>query len=358
MKTFYKNKKILITGHTGFKGSWLVKILDNWDSDITGYSLQPPTTPNLYDTLEVNINNITADIRDYDKLLTVFKDTQPEIVIHMAAQPLVLEGYKNPKETYQTNVMGTVNICEAIKNTDTVKSFVNITTDKVYQNDDTDKKYKENDKLNGYDPYSNSKSCSDIITQSYYKSFYRDVGISTSTIRSGNVIGGGDFAKDRIIPDCIKAALKQKTIQIRNPNSIRPYQHVLEPLNIYLKIAKEQYKKQEYSSTYNIGPDEKDCINTKTLVELFCKYWGENQSYEILDINGPHEAKYLKLDSNKIKEKFNWTPRWNVEKAIEKTVEWAKAYQKNTNTNTILNAQIEEFFKKKIGWKKGDIFRR
>lgn len=346
MKSFYKNKKILITGHTGFKGSWLVKILSNWGSDITGYSLNPPTETNLYDTLNVELNSVIADIRDYDTLLDTFKDTGPEIVIHMAAQPIVLEAYKNPKLTYETNVMGTVNICQAIKETDSVKSFVNVTTDKVYQNDDTDKKYTETDKLNGYDPYSNSKSCSDIITQSYYKSFFKETGVSTSTVRSGNVIGGGDFAQDRIIPDCIKAALKKEKISIRNPNSIRPYQHVLEPLKIYLKIAKEQYKKIEYSSTYNVGPLDEDSITTLQLVKMFCKYWGENQEYIITNKNGPHEAKYLKLSTEKIQEKFQWTPKWNIEKAIEKTVEWAKAYQKNTDTNNILDKQIEEFFKK------------
>ena len=351
MKKFYKNKKILITGHTGFKGSWLLKILDTYNADITGYSLKPPTHPNLYETLNINITDINADIRDYDNLFNVMKETQPEIVIHMAAQPIVLEGYNNPKKTYETNINGTINICESIRKTGSVKSFINVTTDKVYENKETQKHYNEEDKLNGYDPYSNSKSCSDIITQSYYKSFFKEIGISASTIRSGNVIGGGDFAPERIIPDCIKAGLKNETIKIRNPNSIRPYQHVLEPLNLYLKVAMEQYKKQKYSGAYNIGPNKEDCISTENLVKIFCKYWKENLKYAKNNINGPYEAKYLQLDSTKIKKIFNWKPTWNIEKSIEKTVEWAKAFQKNPDTNSILTKQIEEF-QKKLRYKK------
>lgn len=343
LKEFYKDKKVLITGHTGFKGSWLTKILSNWGADIAGYSLNPPTILNLYDTLDVDINSVIGDIRDYDKIFDLFDAFKPEIVIHMAAQPLVLESYKNPKSTYEINVNGTVNVCEAVRKTDCVKSFVNVTTDKVYENLETAQAYCENDKLNGYDPYSNSKSCSDIITQSYFKSFLRSLGISTSTVRSGNVIGGGDFSPNRIVPDCIRAALDDEVIFIRHPESIRPYQHVLEPLNLYLIVAMKQYEDISYSSSYNIGPNKEDCVETLKLVELFAKYW-EGFRWDTLGDSGPHEAKFLHLDSTKIKEEFNWAPRWNIDTAISKTVEWAKAYKKNKDTNKIIDNQIKEFY--------------
>ena len=243
MKEFYKNKNVLITGHTGFKGSWLSQILINWDANVVGYSLNPPTNPNLFGLLdlETSMNSIIGDIRDLDKLKEVFNEFKPEIVIHMAAQPLVRESYENPVYTYETNVMGTVNICECVRQSNSVKSFLNVTTDKVYENVEKNEGYSEDEKLDGYDPYSNSKSCSELVTHSYINSFLNDLNISTSTARAGNVIGGGDFAKDRIMPDCFRACENHEDIIIRNPYSIRPYQHVLEPLSMYLTIAKEQF---------------------------------------------------------------------------------------------------------------------
>lgn len=344
MKSFYKNKKVLITGHTGFKGSWLSKILDNWGAEITGFSLNPPTNPNLYNLLDLNINSIIEDIRNYNKLNEVIMEFEPEIVIHMAAQPLVRESYTNPRYTYETNVMGTVNICEAIRNSDSVKSFLNVTTDKVYENKEWVWGYRENEPLNGYDPYSNSKSCSDLITQSYNNSFFKELGISCSTARAGNVIGGGDFAKDRIIPDCVRAAKNKKPIEIRNPYSIRPYQHVLEPLKIYLMICMKQYENNKYSGNYNVGPDDEDCVTTGELTDLFCKYWGENLGWINQSENGPHEANYLKLDCSKIKNTFNWKPKWHIEEAIEKTVEWTKIYFNKNDVNECMDNQIKEFF--------------
>ena len=343
---FFNNKKVLVTGHTGFKGTWLCQILYKLGADVTGYSLESPTNPNLFTLLnmENKIKSIIGDIRDIEKLQKCFYETKPEIVIHLAAQPLVKESYLNPRYTYETNVMGTVNVLECIRNTDSVKSFLNVTTDKVYRNYEQEGyEYKEEDFLDGYDPYSNSKSCSELITHAYLRSYFTDSKVAISTARAGNVIGGGDFSKDRIIPDCIRAAENKEEIIIRNLSSIRPYQHVLESLMAYLMIVEKQYNDKKYSNYYNIGPDIQDCITTEQLVNLFCKYWQEGiKSKAILD-KGPHEAKFLKLDTQKIKETFNWAPTWNIEKAVQKTVELAKLYKNETELETCINKQIDEF---------------
>ena len=307
MKKFFKGKNILITGHTGFKGSWLSEILTKWKANVSGFSLNPPTEPNLFTLLNLDskMNSFIGDIRNLDNLKNVFNHINPEIVIHMAAQPLVRKSYENPVYTYETNVMGTVNICECVKDSNSVKSFLNVTTDKVYENKEKQEGYTEDEKLDGYDPYSNSKSCSEIITHSYNNSFFKELNIPTSTARAGNVIGGGDFAKDRIIPDCIKSALNNKDIIIRNPYSTRPYQHVLEPLNVYLTIIKKQYEDINFSGYYNVGPDDEDCISTGDLATLFCEKWGENLKWvNESENNAPHEANFLKLDSTKIKKTF------------------------------------------------------
>ena len=354
MKNFYKNKKVLITGHTGFKGSWLSQILVNWEAEVIGYSLNPPTEPNLYNLLNLdsNINSVIGDIRDLKKLKETFNHFQPEIVIHMAAQPLVRKSYENPVYTFETNVMGTVNICDCVRDSNSVQSFLNVTTDKVYENVEKQEGYKEDEKLDGFDPYSNSKSCSELVTHSYINSFFNNLNIPTSTARAGNVIGGGDFAKDRIMPDCLRACENHEDIIIRNPNSIRPYQHVLEPLNMYLTIAKEQYLNKDYAGYYNIGPNDEDCVETAKLVDIFCKYFNEGNDDKIKWINksdnGPHEANFLKLDNTKIKQTFNWKPTWNIEKAIEKTVEWINVHLNNGNITNCVNNQINEFFNKKL----------
>ena len=347
MKNFFKNKKILITGHTGFKGAWLSEMLLNWKANVFGYSLNPPTEPNLFSLLDLNskMNSYIGDIRDLKNLKEVFNEIKPEIVIHMAAQPLVRESYKNPVYTYETNVMGTVNICECIRNSDCVKSFLNVTTDKVYENKEKQEGYREHEKLNGFDPYSNSKSCSEIITQSFVNSFFKAMKIPTSTARAGNVIGGGDFSKDRIIPDCVRSALKNEDIIIRNPYSIRPYQHVLEPLNMYLTIIKKQYENINYSGYYNVGPNDEDCITTGDLATLFCEKWGGDLKWiNVCEENAPHEANFLKLDSSKIKKIFHWEPIWNIDKAIEKTVEWTKVYANGGNINSCVDKQINEYY--------------
>lgn len=348
---FYRHKKVLITGHTGFKGSWMCKVLLMAGADVTGYSLTPPTDPSLFDICKVKdeIKSVIGDIRDLESLRKVFEDTQPEIVIHMAAQPLVRESYNNPVYTYETNVMGTVNILECIRNSKSVKSFVNVTTDKVYLNKEWEWGYRENEELNGFDPYSNSKSCSELVTSSYLNSFFKDSNVAISTARAGNVIGGGDFAKDRIIPDCIRAAHEKKDIVVRNPYSTRPYEHVLEPVCAYLMIAEAQYKEKKYAGNYNVGPNDEDCWTTGKLVSLFCDTWNKSTGDKIKWIDkfdgGPHEANFLKLDCSKIKNTFGWTPRWNVKEAMEKIVEWTIKYYQQEDLSECMEKQIKDFLR-------------
>ena len=345
---FYKDKKVLVTGHTGFKGTWLCKILINAGANVCGYSLEPPTVPNLYEIsgVESKITSIIGDIRNFNKLKQVFEEFQPEIVFHLAAQPIVRDSYKDPKYTYETNVLGTVNILECVRLTSSVKSFLNITTDKVYLNDDIpDHPFKEDEPLDGFDPYSNSKSCSELVTHSYKKSFFSDGRCAISTARAGNVIGGGDFANDRIIPDCIRAVDSGKTRIVRNPYSTRPYQHVLEPLYIYLEIAEKQYADKQFEGYYNVGPDDCDCVNTGDLVTKFCNAWGNGASWINKHDGGPHEAAFLKLDNTKIKRVFGWQPRWHIEECISKIVEWTRIYfENNKQIPEEMDREIDDFF--------------
>ena len=344
---FYKGKRVLITGHTGFKGAWLCKMLINAGAEVTGYALNPPTKPSLFEIANISgkMNSVIGDIRDLSKLKETFIKTQPEIVFHLAAQPIVRESYKNPVYTYETNVMGTVNICECVRTSDSVKSFLNVTTDKVYLNKEWEWGYRENEELDGYDPYSNSKSCSELVTHSYINSFFKNMNIAVSTARAGNVIGGGDFASDRIIPDCIRAAIKHEDIVVRNPFSTRPYQHVLEPIYAYLMIAQKQYEDIKYAGYYNVGPDDRDCFQTGALVDLFVKHWGEGMKWIDKYDGGPHEANFLKLDCSKLKKTFGWQPHWDLNIAIEKVVEWSKCWLTNGDIEKCMNKQIEEFMK-------------
>ena len=346
--SFFANKVVLITGHTGFKGTWLCKILINLGAKVIGYSLKAPTNPNLFSLsqIENDMVSIIGDVRDYNYLKRVFDEYQPELVFHLAAQPIVRDSYKEPRYTYETNVIGTVNILECVRLTSSVKSFLNVTTDKVYLNDEApDHPFKEDEPLDGYDPYSNSKSCSELVTHSYKKSFFQDGKCAVSTARAGNVIGGGDFANDRIIPDCVRAIEKGEEIVVRNPFSTRPYQHVLEPLYIYLKIVEEQYKDLSKQGYYNVGPDDCDCINTGDLVTKFCKLWGNGLKWVNKHDGGPHEAAFLKLDNNKIKEVFGWSPRWHIDECIEKIVDWTKLYLANKDAvPQEMDREIEEFF--------------
>lgn len=344
---FYRDKKVLITGHTGFKGTWMCALLVQAGARVTGYALQPPTEPNVFSLSGIaeKINSIQGDIRDLEHLQKVFDETEPEIVIHMAAQPIVRESYRDPVYTYDVNVMGTVNILECVRLHPCVRSFVNVTTDKVYLNREWAWGYRENEELNGYDPYSNSKSCSELVTSSYKNAFLSQTAVSTA--RAGNVIGGGDFAVDRIIPDCIRAAMEHKEIIVRNPYSTRPYQHVLEPVAVYLMIAARQYESAEYAGSYNVGPDETDCYTTGELVTLFCDQWnqatGETISWKDEYDGGPHEANYLKLDCSRIKSTFGWKPVWNVEKTMQMIVEWTVAWRNGLDIGQVMEKQLQEF---------------
>ena len=342
---FYKGKKVLLTGHTGFKGSWMSVLLVNAGADVIGYSSCSKEETRLFDLCGVKnqITHIKGDVRNLAHLKSVFQEHKPEIVIHMAAQPIVRTSYQNPVETYDTNVMGTVNILECVRLNPCVKSFLNVTTDKVYENKEWEWGYRENEPLDGYDPYSNSKSCSELVTHSYKNSFFADGHTAISTARAGNVIGGGDFAKDRIIPDCVRAALKGEDIIVRNPYSTRPYQHVLEPVCAYLMIAAKQYENIGYAGYYNVGPDDRDCFQTGKLVDTFVKCWGGGLGWTDRYDGGPHEANFLKLDCSKLKTAFNWQPRWNLETAIEKVVEWTKCWNSGGDVRACMDKQIEEF---------------
>ena len=345
---FYKGKHVLVTGHTGFKGSWLCKMLANAGAQITGYSLNPPTSPSLFEIANIaaDTHTVIGDIRDYATLRKVFDEVRPEVVLHLAAQPIVRDSYKDPVFTYETNVMGTVNILECVRNSSCVRSFLNVTTDKVYLNKEWAWGYRENEELDGYDPSSNSKSCSELVTHSYKNSFFGDGKVAISTARAGNVIGGGDFANDRIIPDCVRAAQAKKDIIVRNPFSIRPYQHVLEPLYAYLMIAARQYEDGKFAGYYNVGPDDVDCFQTGTLVNLFVQKWGDGIKWIDRYDGGPHEANFLKLDCSKLKTTFGWTPRWDLDTAIAKVVEWSKCWVNGGDVRVCMDRQISEFYNK------------
>ena len=352
---FYKGKKILVTGHTGFKGSWLCRILAQAGAKVTGYSLAPEETslyPLAAKSAEENgsLTSVIGDIRDYDRLLAVMQETEPELVIHMAAQPIVRTSYEKPRYTYETNVMGTVNLCEAIRHTPAVRSFLNVTTDKVYKNEERGMAFREDEPLDGFDPYSNSKSCSELVTHSYVNSFLVERGVAVSTARAGNVIGGGDFARDRIIPDSVRAAMAGETIKVRNPYSIRPFQHVMEPLFMYLTILRAQVLEPNLAGAYNIGPEDTDCVTTGDLVTRFCNAWnrtgteGEKPlTWENVGNLGPHEATFLKLDCSLARKTFGWKPVWNIDRALEETVAWTRVYQAGGDIEAEMNREIEVF---------------
>lgn len=345
--SFYQGKKVLITGHTGFKGTWLTRMLVNAGACVTGYSRCSQRSPSLFELAGIReqINHVKGDIRDLNHLKTVFDEVQPEIVFHLAAQPLVRDSYQNPVYTYETNVMGTVHLMECVRMTSCVKSVLNVTTDKVYHNNEWCWGYREDEPLDGFDPYSNSKSCSELVTHSYKNSFFTpEAKVAVSTARAGNVIGGGDFANDRIIPDCIRAVVDGKVIGVRNPYSIRPYQHVLEPLAVYLTIVEKQYSNPSYQGYYNVGPDECDCISTGELVNLFCRHWGEEATWENRsEAHAPHEANFLKLDCSKLKAVFDWSPRWHMEECMEMVCRFGKVWLSGGDISAEMNREIDIF---------------
>lgn len=348
---FYRGKRVFVTGHTGFKGTWLCRILVQAGAVVTGYSLPAPTQPNLFalSGLEGRMTSVIGDIRDRTALSAAFNQAEPEIVLHLAAQPIVRDSYKDPAYTYETNVMGTVNILECVRGSSCVRSFLNVTTDKVYLNNEWPWGYRENEPLDGFDPYSNSKSCSELVTHSYLNSFFGGENApAISTTRAGNVIGGGDFANDRIIPDCVRAAQKGMPIIVRNPHSTRPYQHVLEPLFAYLMIAQRQYEDKRFAGWYNVGPDECDCVTTGELTDLFCSTWGTGASWiNQAEANAPHEANFLKLDCSKLKSVFDWQPRWHIAEAIQKTVEWSRVWLSGGDIPGEMDRQISVYMGEK-----------
>lgn len=348
MLEFYKGKRVLITGHTGFKGTWLTRILVKAGAIVCGYSRCSQKNPSLFDLADVKdkITHIKGDVRDLEYLKKIFQEFQPELVFHLAAQPIVRDSYRDPVYTYETNVMGTVNIMECVRLTSSVKSVLNVTTDKVYHNNEWCWGYREDEPLDGFDPYSNSKSCSELVTHSYKNSFFEGSKIAVSTARAGNVIGGGDFANDRIIPDCVRAMKAGKVIGVRNPYSTRPYQHVLEPLAVYLTIAAKQYEDINYQGYYNVGPDDCDCLSTGDLVDLFCRYWGEGAKWENQsEANAPHEANFLKLDCSKVKLTFGWQPRWHMDECMAKVCEFSKVWLAGGDIPIEMDKEIEEFFR-------------
>lgn len=343
---FFRGRRVFVTGHTGFKGAWLSLLLLRAGANVTGYALEPDTTPNLYSLLQLEreMHSVIGDVRNAEALAAAFSQARPEIVLHLAAQPLVRESYRLPRETFETNAMGTVHLLECVRQSDTVRSVLNVTTDKVYRNEERNLAFRESDALGGYDPYSASKACSEIITQSYRSSFLGDRGVAVSTARAGNVIGGGDFAQDRILPDCIRAAYRHETIVVRNPHSIRPYQHVLDPLDGYLTIVRKQLENPALAGSYNIGPEACDCVSTGALTSLFCESWGEGLSWAHQSDGGPHEASFLQLDCTLVQHTLGWNPRWHIAEAVDRTVEWAKVDRDRGDIRACMLSQIQAFY--------------
>lgn len=346
--SFYRGRRVLVTGHTGFKGAWLCRLLLEAGAEITGYALAPQTQPNLYELagLERHLDSVVGDIRDLPRLQGVFRAARPEVVFHLAAQPIVREGYRDPVGTYATNVMGTVHVLECVRQSDTARSVVNVTTDKVYQNREWVWGYRETERLDGFDPYASSKSCSELVSGCYVRSFLKAAGLPVSTMRAGNVIGGGDFGADRILPDCVRSVLAGAPILVRNPRSVRPYQHVLEPLTAYLLAAKRQAEDYGVAGSYNVGPDECDCVTTGELADLFCRAWGRGAAWTRgCEPDAPHESGCLRLDCAKIKDVLGWRPRWHVDTAVEKTVEWVRAWRAGEDVSAVMGAHIAQYFR-------------
>ena len=359
--TFFQGKKALITGHTGFKGSWLSLWLQSMGAQVVGYALAPPTNPSLFEVAEVcnGMTSIIGDIRDLERLRKVFAEHRPEIVIHMAAQPLVRYSYVEPVETYSTNVMGTVNLLEVVRGTDSVRAVVNVTSDKCYENKEWPWGYRENEPMGGYDPYSNSKGCAELVTAAYRQSFFQQSTINHSlstinhqpspavaTARAGNVIGGGDWAGDRLIPDIMRAISQGKSVNIRNPHAIRPWQHVLEPLSGYILLAQKLYEEgTACAEGWNFGPNDEDAKPVQWIVEKLTEAWGEGASWVLDGGDHPHEAHYLKLDCSKAKARLDWHPRWHLDETLDKIVSWHKYYQQGADMKAVTLAQIDMYSK-------------
>ena len=350
----YKGRKVLITGHTGFKGSWLCLLLNKLGADVYGYALEPPTNPSLFVEAKIGelITSVIGDIRDYNLLLQTLKEIQPEIIIHMAAQPLVMESYRNPRETYEINVMGTVNLFDAARQVECVKAILNVTTDKCYENKEWHWGYRENEPMGGYDPYSNSKGCSELVTSSFRSSFfnpkeYSTHGVAVASARAGNVIGGGDWADDRLIPDFIRSISKGEKVKIRSPYAIRPWQHVLEPLTGYLTLCEKLVTSGSFfAQAWNFGPDYKDAKNVEWITNTICDLWCEGAQFEVDTNPQPHEANYLKLDCSKAKAELGWIPKWDIETTLKSIVDWNKSFIAGDDIRTVTENQIDQYFVK------------
>jgi CDP-glucose 4,6-dehydratase len=351
--SFWSDKKVFITGHTGFKGSWLSLWLQQLGADVTGYALHPPTKPSLFEAAKVTegMISIIGDIRDDIKLINAVRKSSPDVVFHMAAQPLVRRSYKNPVETYSTNVMGTVNLLEAVRQTPNVRAVVNVTTDKCYENKEWPWGYRENESMGGFDPYSSSKGCAELVTAAYRQSFFNSSSskfsaqTAVATARAGNVIGGGDWAEDRLIPDILRAIESGDCIHIRNPLATRPWQHVLEPLSGYLVLAEKLTSEsgQQYAEGWNFGPREDDVRPVKWIVEKMIQYWGNGTSWQPVGGIHPHEAHYLKLDISKAKARLDWQPKWQLSSALEHVLSWHKSYLQGVNVRDLTLQQINTY---------------
>ncbi|MAO29220.1 MAG: CDP-glucose 4,6-dehydratase [Alteromonas sp.] len=352
-KQFWKNKNVLVTGHTGFKGSWLCLWLQELGANVTGISLRPTCQPNLFEAAAVdeNMRSLYIDIRNVDALKKAFSETQPEIIIHMAAQSLVRKSYHDPVETYSTNVMGTVNVLEAVRYSPSVRAVVNVTSDKCYENNDDFRPFVESDRMGGYDPYSNSKGCAELVAQAFTSSYFNkhqfhEHSVAIASARAGNVIGGGDWAQDRLIPDIFKAISKKETVIIRSPKAIRPWQHVLEPLSGYMLLAQRLFEDgANFIGGWNFGPEKQDAKPVAWVVDEICRLWGNEARYEITKNPQPHEANILMLDSSKSNQKLNWKPTWGLSTALKNTVDWYQAYQRQDNMRDVTRKQIVNFRK-------------
>lgn len=348
---FWRSKRVLVTGHTGFKGSWLSLWLQSLGAEVVGVALAPDTNPSLFEVARVGegMRSHIADIRDFGALRSIVQAEHPEIVIHMAAQPLVRYSYEHPVETYATNVMGTVHLFEAVRQTPGVKVLVNITSDKCYENKEWVWAYRENDPMGGYDPYSSSKGCAELVTSAYRNSFfnparYAEHGVALASVRAGNVIGGGDWAADRLIPDILRAIEKGEPVLIRNPHAIRPWQHVLEPLSGYLMLAEKLYSDGPgFAEGWNFGPREEDARPVQWIVEKLSRLWSEGACWQLDGNHHPHEAGYLKLDIAKARGQLGWKPRWSLDQALEKIIQWHKAQRTGSDMHEITLAQIEDY---------------
>lgn len=357
LPTFWCGKKVFLTGHTGFKGSWLSLWLTSMGAKVTGFALAPNTAPNLFDVLKIGSmieESHIGDIRDLDALQKSMLKAMPDMVIHMAAQPLVRYSYANPVETYATNVMGTVNLLEATRRVDSIRATVIVTTDKCYENKEWVWGYRENDAMGGFDPYSSSKGCAELVTSAYRQSYFSDASSVNviASARAGNVIGGGDWASDRLIPDAIKAFESKKPLLIRNPQATRPWQHVFEPLSGYILLAQTMFERgQTFASSWNFGPNDRDNRMVGEVADLIVSEWGESATWVKDGLDQLHEAKLLKLDCSKALSQLGWGPKWSLEIAIRKIVEWQKAFQGNEKMLEFSLNQIKEFQKLSSGEK-------